>query len=200
MGELIVSTFSFPTVVFTAGVALFLVYGALKLVGFSLSAIFDLFDFLDFDGVEGEGHNFLDTVGVRGIPTTIVLGITFICGWLASYLGMKYFGGDVSPWVVLLAAFVIGFFAATIVLRPFRPFFASDRGANRRALVGRSCVIRSTRVDNSHGTAEVDDGGAGVLAEVRCGRENNFTVGSKAVVQRYDPETGTYWVGDPSWT
>lgn len=200
MGELIVSTFSFPTVVFTAGVVLFLIYAALKMVGFSLSALFSLFDFLDFDGMEGEGHNFLDALGVRGIPTTIVFGITSICGWLASYLGVKYFRDDVSSWVILIAALGIGFLCATVVLRPFRPFFASDQGANRLALVGRPCVIRSTRVDAQYGTAEVDDGGAGVLAEVRCNRENNFTVGSKAVVQQYDPQTGTFWVGDPSWT
>ncbi|HEU4520586.1 MAG TPA: hypothetical protein VFT12_01205 [Thermoanaerobaculia bacterium] len=197
MGALIVSAFAFPTVVFTVGVFLFLIYAALKVVGFSLSAVLDLFD---FEFGDGEGHNFLDTLGVRGIPTTIVFGITSIIGWLASYIGMKYFGGDVSPWLVLIGALVIGFLGATVVLRPFRPFFASDAGASRAALVGRGCVIRSTRVDASHGSAEVDDGGAGVLAEVRCHRENNFTVGSKAVVQRYDPETGTYWVGDPSWT
>lgn len=200
MGTFIISTFAFPTVVFTAGVFLFLIYGALKLVGFSLSALFDLFDFFDFDGGEGDGHNFLDTLGVRGIPTTIVFGITMICGWMASYLGMRYFGDDLARWVVFIGALLIGFLAATLILRPFKPFFASDRGANRAALVGRSCVIRSTRVDTTHGLAEVDDGGAGVVAEVRCLRENEFTVGSRAVVQHYDPETGTYWVGDPSWT
>lgn len=199
MGALFVSTFAFPTVIFTAGVFLFVVYGLLKMVGFSLSAVFDLFDF-DFDGPDGDGHNFLDTLGVRGIPSTIVFGITSICGWLASYIGMKYFGGDVSPWIVFFAALVIGFFAATLILRPFRPFFGPEEGTQRSALVGRPCVIRSTRVDQIHGTAEVDDGGAGVLAEVRCNRENEFTVGSRAVVERYDPETQTYWVGDPSWT
>lgn len=200
MGAFIASVFAFPTVVFTVGVALFIVYSLLKMAGFTLSAIFDLFDFIDFDGVEGDGHNFLDTIGVSGLPATIVFGVTSICGWMASFLGMKYFGDDVSPWLILAGALLTGFVAATIILQPFRQFFRSDRAIERSSLIGRPCVIRSTRVDANFGVGEVDDGGSGVVAEIRCRRDNDFTVGSRAVVQEYDPQTGTYWVGDPSWT
>ena len=201
MGASIISVFAFPTVVFTVGVALFILYSLLKMAGFTLSAIFDLFDSVlpDF-GADGEGHNFLDTIGVSGLPATIVFGVTSICGWMASFLGVKYLGDTISPWLILFGALILGFAAATLILQPFRQFFQSDKHADRTALVGRPCVIRSTRVDGQHGTAEVDDGGGGFIAEVRCRRENHFTVGSRAVVQDYDPATGTYWVGDPSWT
>ena len=198
MGAFIVSAFAFPTVVFTAAVFLFVIYAVLKLIGFSLAAVADLFDFLDFDGAEGDGHNFLDTLGVQGIPKSIVFGVTAIFGWMASYLGMKYLGGP--GWAVGLGALVVGFSMAALFLRPFKPFFAPPQASKRVELIGRTCVIRSTRVDTDFGTAEVDDGGAGFLAEVRCRRENNFTVGSKAVVQDYDPNAGTYLVGDQSWT
>lgn len=198
MGALFASTFAFPTVVFTVGIVLFLVYAGLKMLGFTLSAVADLFDFLDFSGTEGDGHNFLDTIGVEGVPRTIVFGVTSIFGWLASYLGMKYFGGP--GWAVLIGALVVGFLCATVVLRPFKPLFAPPAATKRSELIGRTCVIRSTKVDAVFGTAEVDDGGSGFLAEVRCRRENNFTVGSKAVVQEYDPNAGTYLIGDQSWT
>jgi hypothetical protein len=198
MGAFIHAAFAFPTVVYTVAVSLFLLYAALKMFGFTLSAIADVFDFVDFDGADGEGHNFLDTMGVEGVPKTIVFGVTSIFGWLASYLGMKFLGWN--GWVVGILAFAAGFLLATLVLRPFRPLFAPPQATRRTELVGRSCVIRSTRVDATTGLAEVDDGGAGFLAEVRCLRENNFTVGSKALVKQYDPANGTFLVGDQSWT
>ena len=198
MGAFIAAAFAFPTVVFTVAVGLFLFYAALKMFGFTLSAIADLFDFIDFDGADGDGHNFLDTMGVQGVPKTIVFGITSIFAWLVSYLGMKLVGWN--EWVVGLVALTVGFFMATVALRPFKPLFAPPQATKRAELVGRPCVIRSTHVDATTGLAEVDDGGAGFLAEVRCLRENNFTVGSKALVQQYDPANGTFLVGDQSWT
>lgn len=198
MGAFIAAAVAFPTVVFTVAVFLFLIYATLKMLGFTLSAIADLFDFIDFDGPEGDGHNFLDTMGVEGVPKTIVFGITSIFAWMASFLGMKYLGW--APWLVGVAALVAGFVLATLVLRPFKPLFAPPQASRKADLVGRPCVIRSTRVDASSGTAEVDDGAAGVLAEVRCAGENSLTVGSKAIVKQYDPDNGTYLVGDQSWT
>ncbi|HEX6177514.1 MAG TPA: hypothetical protein VF057_04090, partial [Thermoanaerobaculia bacterium] len=118
LGAFIASVFAFPTVVFTVGVALFLLYSLLKMAGFTLSAIFDLFDFLpDLDGPDGDGHNFFDTIGVSGLPAPIVFGVTSICGWMASWLGMRFFGDVVSPWLILIAAIVIGFGAAVLVLQ-----------------------------------------------------------------------------------
>lgn len=198
MGAFISAAFAFPTVVFTVAVFLFLIYAALKMLGFTVSAVADLFDFVDFEGSDGEGHNFLDTMGVEGVPKTIVFGFTAIFGWMASFLGMKYLG--LASWVIFVGALVVGFVLATLLLRPFKPLFASPQANKRKELVGKPCVIRSTRVDASSGTAEVDDGGSGFIAEVRCFRENTLTVGSRAIVQEYDPVNGTYLVGDHSWT
>jgi hypothetical protein len=201
MRTLLVSTFTFPTVVFTVAVGLFVIYAMLKMLGFTLDAILDLFDGLfEFgDGADADGgHNFLDTIGVEGIPKSIVFGITSIFGWLASYLAVKYL--DWPGWVVLIGALLVGFLCATIFLRPFKPYFAPPQATRRAELIGKTCVIRSSRVDANFGTAEVDDGGAGFIAEVRCPQENSLTVGKKAVVKDYDPQSGTYLVGDPSWT
>ena len=198
MGAFITTAFAFPTVVYTVATGLFLIYAALKMFGFTLSAVADLFDFIDFDGPDGDGHNFLDTMGVEGVPKTIVFGVTSIFAWLASYLAVKFLGWN--EWVIAILARVIGFLLATLVLRPFKPLFAPPQATRRSELVGRGCVIRSTRVDATTGLAEVDDGGAGFLAEVRCLRENNLAVGSKAFVQQYDPANGTFLVGDQSWT
>ena len=38
-------------------------------------------------------------------------------------------------------------------------------------------------------------GAAGIIAEVRCFRENELTLGSKAIVYDYDAERGVYHVG-----
>jgi hypothetical protein len=201
LSAFLTATFAFPTVVFTVVVSLFVVYSFLKMVGFTVDAITDMFDFIGSD--EGDG-NMLDVIGVSGIPASIVIGISSIFAWMASFLTMRFYGdqlsGGFTKFLVLIGAAVVGFLCAAVVLRPFKPLFAPPQATSRAALVGKPCVIRSMKVDGSSGTAEIADGAAGMLVEVRCPRDNSFTVGSKAVVQAYDPADGTYKVGDPSWT
>jgi hypothetical protein len=201
MSAFLAATFAFPTVVFTVAVFLFVVYACLKMVGFAVDAITDMFDFFGDPDADG---NVLDVMGVSGIPASIVLGISSIFAWMASFLTMRFYGDDLSSPIakilVLLGAALAGFLLAALTLRPFKPLFAPPQATRRAALVGKTCVIRSMKVDAVNGTAEVDDGAAGFILEVRCPRENNFTIGSKAVVQAYDPADGTYKVGDQSWT
>ena len=58
----------------------------------------------------------------------------------------------------------------------------------------------SARVDSQTGRAEIEDGGAGFVAEVRCEKENDLERGNKALVYRYAPSREVYFVSpvDPA--
>lgn len=200
MSVFLAAVLSLPTVVFTVLVGLFVLYGLATLIGAADLELLDGGVGLD-DVPDSPLEVALNILGVAGIPLAIVLGVSSIFAWMASMIAMRYLpetglvqlGAGIGS-----ALFGIGF--GSLMLRPFRRIFVSAPAPTRAGIVGRICTVRSLRVDSGAGTAEVDDGGAGFIAEVRCFRENALTRGSKAIVYDYDSEQGVYHVGpiDPS--
>ena len=200
MASFVDAILAFPTVVFTVCVVFFLLYAAATLLG-----VLDL-DWLD--GVLGIDHahdsvldGALSFLGVAGIPITIVGGVASVFGWVTSIAATKFLPDSLLMNVAILAGSgIAGLALAGVAVRPLRGIFNTLPAPHRKGLVGKICTVRSLRVDGSSGTAEVEDGGAGFIAEVRCFRENELTRGSKAIVYDYDTEQGIYHVGpiDPS--
>ena len=57
------------------------------------------------------------------------------------------------------------------------------------------CIVTSAKVDDKFGRAEIEDGATGFVAEVRCPQDNQLTRGQKALVYRYDPADGVFFIG-----
>lgn len=196
MSAFLAAALSLPTVVFTVLLGFFLLYSILTLLG--------ALDFEWLDGLLGiddvsdsvlEGG--LHALGVTGIPLTLFAGVSCIFAWLASFTAMRFLpDGTLVKIAVGLGAALLGVGIASRAVRPFRSFFTTAPARTRRQLVGKICTIRSLHVNDNLGTAEIDD----LVADVRCFRENQLTVGSKAIVYDYDSVEGTYHVGpiDPS--
>jgi hypothetical protein len=196
MSAFLAAVLSFPTVVFTVLLGFFLLY--------AIAAIIGAFDFHALDGVLGihdAGTSALEGVlhafGVTGVPLTLFAGAVSLVGWTTSYLGDRFLPDTtLIDTGIFLGASFIGLVAGSRMVRPLRRAFVDAEGPHRKQLVGKIATIRSLRVDQSAGTAEVGD----VVAEVRCFRDNELTLGSKAVVYDYDEKENTYHVGpiDPS--
>jgi hypothetical protein len=196
MNAFLAAILSFPTVVFTVLLGLFLLYAIATLLG--------LFDFESLDGalgIDDVGDNVfggaMHAFGVAGIPLTIFLGAVSLVGWTTSYLADRFLpDSTLIDGAIFIGALFVGLFLGSRIVRPLRSAFATAEGPHRSALIGKIATIRSLRVDGSAGTAEVGD----VVAEVRCFRDNELTLGSKAVVYEYDEKENTYHVGpiDPS--
>ncbi len=178
---------SLPTVVFTVALGFFLFYALLTIVG--ALEIEWLDGVLDID----------DTGWDAGVPLAVVVGVSSVFAWLTSFAAMKFL--PETPLIQIgvgLGSAAIGAFLGGRVCRPFRAFFAVTEGPRRSEIVGKICTIRSMQVSDGAGTAEIGD----FIAEVRCFRPNDLTLGSKAIVYEYDSQQGTYHVGplDPSIT
>ena len=185
MSAFLAAALSLPTVVFTALLGFFLIYALLTILG---ALDLDWLDItLDLD----------DTGWDAGVPLAVVIGVSTVFAWLTSLAAMKFLPETALVKLgVGLGAAAIGAFCGGAVCRPFRRLFVTAEGSHRQALVGKICTIRSLKVSENAGTAEVGD----LVAEVRCFRENDLTLGSKAIVYDYDSTAGTYHVGpiDPS--
>ena len=183
MSEFLTLALSLPTVVFTALLGFFLVYALLSMLGaFEVDWLDSLID-LDTDTPDSL---------LAGIPIALVAGVSTVFAWLLSFAAMKFLPGTLLVKVgVGLGAAILGVLIGSRALRPLRPLFIVPDGPHRKAIVGKICTVRSLRVTDGSGTAEVGD----IVAEVRCFRENDLTLGSKAIIYDYDEESGTFHVG-----
>jgi hypothetical protein len=173
MSAFIAAVLAFPTVVFTVCVAFFVLYAVAALAG----VVDTDWDVEVFDA---------------GIPVVLYGGIASIFAWLASYIGDRFLPDTLLlDSGIGLGAGLLGLGLSALAVRPLRGVFETAPARHRNELVGKVCTIRSLRVDEAAGTAEVGD----YIAEVRCFRKNELTLGSNAIVYDYDADTGVYHVG-----
>jgi hypothetical protein len=196
MASFIAAILAFPTVVFTVLVGLFLLYALATLLG--------ALDIHWLDGVLGIDHapdsvleGALNFLGVAGIPLTIFGGVSSVFAWVTSIAATKFLPGSLAMSAgILVGSGIAGLVLGGLAVRPMRGIFTTPVGASRKQIVGKICTVRSLRVNENSGTAEVAD----FIAEVRCFRENQLTLGSKAIVYDYDHKNDLFHVGpiDPS--
>jgi len=196
MDTFLAAAVAFPTVVFTVLLGFFLLYAVATVLG---AADIEWLDgALGVDDVNDsvlEGA--LNVMGVASIPVTIVAGVATIFAWLTSFVADRFLPNSLLiDSGIFVAAGAIGLAVSAIAVRPLRGFFQTQQGPHRMTMVGKICEVRSLRVDDHAGTADI----GGVIAEVRCFRDNSLTVGSKAIVYDYDPNEGIYSIGplDPT--
>lgn len=196
--------FAFPVVIYT---------GLLLLcVLFWLIGAIDIFQ-LDSLDISPEGD--AGSVNVLGgillkfklheIPFTIVITVLILLAWLSSYIifrlfqmpmkdvGLLYYGLGFAN--VFISA-VLGLLSTSIILRPFNQWLSKlNQPITHKNILGEVVMIRSSVVNNEKGEATYDDGGAGMILQVRCMNENNeLTRGSEAIIIKYHDEMHHYEV------
>lgn len=213
MQEFLTTLVSFPTFMFTCALVTTLLYWMVVIFGALDSDFLDSVLGLDSmdgavdgaldagadgaaEGVEGAESEhgggllagLLNAMGVRGVPITIVGTFVIFWAWILSYLSTRFLGAIGATLIVGLAIVVTSsfgaLFMAAISSRPFRKLFVTQQAQRRASLVGKMCTVLSARVDGKFGRAEIEDGGAGFVAEVRCPQENGLIRGAQALVYR----------------
>lgn len=186
---------SFPTVIFTLLFLFCLFYWIIAALG-----LIDL-DFLDFDldgdidaadSLEAQGAiaGLILKLGLHGVPIIISLTILSIFGWLASFY-MAFFifklvPGDLLEFLVgipiMIAAFIAALFITKLLIKPVRSFFTKLDVDETKYIVGQTLTVRSGRVTNTSGQALMNDGGAGVILDIRTKGDLEFKKGDEVVV------------------
>lgn len=136
-----------------------------------------------------------EALGLAGVPLTMTLSLVVFLAWALCLVATVAFGDTFGTGSTLglllstglaLGSVVASFPVASWMLRPFRGSFVVHQAPRRRSLLGRTCTIATLSVTGTHGQAEIEDGGAGLLLQVRCPRENDLEKGSEAVLYEYD--------------
>jgi hypothetical protein len=201
MSEFLLVSLTFPTLLYSLVLTFCVIYWLLAATGLFHAHAAD--GWLDFDthahahahthgDTHGDGADaagLLARLGLAGVPVMLVLTLVSFFGWLTTYfvhlLVLEHLP-SMLRWligaVVAVQAIVPGLFAASLVLRPIRRFLVRLRPVDAPSLLGRTGVVSTPSVDSAYGMATVDDGGAGLILQVRNTGANAFKRGDRVVL------------------
>lgn len=159
------------------------------------------------DGAEhGAEHGGIGGVllkfGLHGVPVMIIFTIIAIVGWTFCYfidlhlLSAMRLGvvGVVADIATAVGGLLLSIPVARAVLAPVRRMLHRYEPVTQRPLLGRYAEVRSPEITQSHGTAWVDDGGAGLILQVRADVSGRFVRGDRVVLIEYLEEQNAYRV------
>lgn len=191
MNELIEASLQAPTVIFTIGLGIALVYWVFVLLG-----ALDLDLLGSAKGIEGlkgikvdvDGDGVWSGLGLGKVPVTISASLVLLVGWCSSVWLQSWLGWIVLP-VALLAALIV----TALLVRPLAPVFAIREGKTNRDYVGTTCIVSTGRVDEGFGQATLEDGGTVLQIPVRCDR-SGLARGDRALIIDFDDRRQAYLV------
>jgi hypothetical protein len=205
VNELFEASLRFPTVVFTIGLGIVLVYWLFVLLGALDIDLLGGGDHVDVGGHDVGGHDVgghdVDADGVFAklglgvVPITITISFIMLVGWCGSLLVMYYGGGMAWLKYALLPLMLLASMLVTSVLvRPLAPVFKIREGKSNREYVGHTCTITTANVDDKFGHASVEDGGTTLDIPVRCDAPGKLSRGDKALIIEFDEDRQAYLV------
>jgi len=206
--ELIEASLRFPTVVFTIGLGIALLYWLFVLIGaldidlLGAGKGLEALKGVKLDADADAGGGLWDSLGLAAVPITITLSILLLVGWCGSLLAMHYGTAALGasswlPGVVLVAMTVVALLVTSLAVRPLAPVFAVAEGKSNRDYVGHTCTISTGHVDDGFGQATVEDGGTVLVIAVRCDRPGKLARGDSALIIDFDADRQAYLV-EPS--
>jgi hypothetical protein len=145
----------------------------------------------DADGYEGGVAGLIQTLGLGGVPVTLMLSLLILTAWVFSIGGNELLGRDAPDWQATLAALGSLGLAVPVtglLIRPLRRFYRTIAAPQHRDLLGKICTVTTLRVDERYGQAEVEDGGAGLIVQVRSTDPGRLNRGDRAVIFDYRDE------------
>ena len=195
MGLFLTTSLGYPTLAWSivlGGLALFWLVAALGLIGM---------DALDIDLGDAEAGGMVSRLGLDGLPTLLVLSVLAFSAWMLTYFIHLFLLGPLPALLryalgtaVLLLSPVPAILFTALLLRPLRRLILRMRAPPAASLLGRVAVVRTPQVDASHGMAELDDGGAGLILQVRHDGAAKIVRGDRVVLRDHDIEANTWRV------
>lgn len=198
---------SFPTVAYTTLLGVVMVYWVLALIGIvdfdsgHLEVDSDLHADADTADV-GDLAGYLVALGLNGVPFSVVLTLLVLFSWTITCLAAMWLLPLVPTSLLRIvagAAILPLALACTLpiaarLIRPMRGLFVTHTAMSNAALVGQTCKVLTSSVDEKFGRAEVATRGAGVNVRVWADTPNTLVKGSIARILEYDEAGERYLI------
>ena len=211
MTEFYTTALTFPTLIYSILLAFCVVYWLLAATGLVDSdAIHGLLHHHDgLDGIDTGHHHadatdsagILSRLGLSGVPFMLILSVLVFFGWLITYfaqlLVLQHLPDPLRILAgigVLVVALLPGLMLTSLLLRPVARLIMKLRPPVPPSILGKAGNVISPRVTDSEGRAEFEDGGAGLILQVRAPPGTTFQRGERVVLLSFDEQAHTYAV------
>ena len=191
MEHFFINITSYPTVIYTTLLLIVMLFWLLTVVGLFDMDILDVD--IDFDTSEiGGALGVLVTLGLTGVPFTLVLSILILYSWtlcsiITSLSGIIYFDSNILTFLlntlILLIAGAISIPLTAKTINPLRPLFRSvNQGPTQGTLMGKKARVRTTKIDNTSGQIECLRDGASLILNARSDGEHQYMYGETVII------------------
>lgn len=131
----------------------------------------------------------IQALGLGGVPVTVMLSLLILASWGFCLGALEVFGyGGWKSVAAPVASLGLAVPVTGFLIRPLRRFFLSLAAPRHRDLLGKICTITTLRVDERYGQAEIEDGGAGLIVQVRSTDPGRLNRGDRALIFDYKDE------------
>lgn len=198
MDRFIEVSLSFPVIIFSFVLCVAIIYWIVAIFGIAEVESHSV----DADGVFDGLGGLLMRAGLDGVPLTIVFTLVSLFAWLGIYLVDIYFLEHIPSGVVFAiaglgasaVAVVVGAFIAGLLLKPLRPLFKKIAAPTAKSIIGHVATVRSGSVTGEEGVVMLEDGGAGMILNVRTMNGATFVRGDRVALLEYQAEKNCYIV------
>lgn len=211
MTEFLTTALTFPTLPYSILLAFCVVYWLLAATGLVDSdTIHGLLHHHDgLDGMDTGHHHanatdsagIISRLGLSGVPFMLILSVLAFFGWLITYfvqlLVLQYLPGPLRILAgigVLVLALLPGLLMTSLLLRPVARLIMKLRPPVPPSILGKAGSVISANVTEREGRAEFDDGGAGLILQVRAAPGSTFARGERVVLLSFDEQSHAYAV------
>lgn len=159
---------------------------------------------VDADGsASGEGlglvGSILSFLGLGTVPMMIIVTVFSLFAWVATFMAVSFFFGTAGAGplfgsAIMAAAFVAAIPVTGTAMTPLKGLFETSTKTAGHTIVGSVVKITTSRVDETFGRADYNDGGAGLVLSVRYDGSHELTRGDKALIIDHDNENDVYHV------
>jgi hypothetical protein len=193
MNEFLTTALTFPTVAYSVLLAVCTIYWLLAATGLVEVDALDALLGTDGDFTDSSGAAaMLSKLGVSGVPVMVVITLLAFFGWIGTYFVQLLVLNHVPDALRIVAGIVTdvlmlvpGLVATSILLRPVSRLLLKLRPPREPSILGRVAVVSTPHVATDYGTAIVDDGGAGLVLQVRHDEPGRFKRGDRVVLIEY---------------
>jgi len=187
---------SFPTILYSAILLFCVFYWAIAMLGMVEIDFLDLDLDGDVDVSEGADAQhalagLLLKLGLHGVPLTIIFTILSLIAWFICYYSTYYLSALLNTSfifkyglgaVIFVAATYVSALITGQIIKPIRTFFKKLDVDEIKHVLGQKVIVRSAVVTKDKGEAFMNDGGAGLLLNIRATGNDEFKKGDEVVL------------------
>ncbi|OAT32610.1 OB-fold-containig protein [Proteus myxofaciens] len=197
------NSLAFPSIIFSALLIIILFYWLCAAFGLLDIDLFNIDSELDINADATGLAGWLTKLGLAGIPVTIILTFFTLFGWFISYFavhwGIRFIENNLLRYLAgIIVFFIVAFISlnlTAICLKPIRKKLAAlNKPKSVQQLIGKLATVRSGTVNEVKGEAILEDGGAGLLLQIRAPSAENIQRGDRVMIISYDALTHSYQV------